>query len=384
MPETRTGAVAPVDVLCTSSSERQGSLDGCVTEIVDKNLRGFFESKGRSALSTDTRFATALAGALGEFTLAGGKRMRPRFAWWGWRAAGGPDRGAEAAAALRACAALELIQSCALVHDDVMDGSLRRRGRPTVHVAFSEAHRARGLAGDRRRYGESMAVLVGDLALVWADDMLDDALSGTPARIRVREPWQAMRTEIMAGQFLDIQSQAERDDSESTALRVDRLKTAAYSVERPLQFGAAMAGADPALVGALRAYGADVGIAFQLRDDLLGVYGEPETTGKPVGDDLREGKRTLLVSLGLRHARERADRRSEEAILSALGTPGLTAADVRVLAVLLEGLGARAAVEERITGLVERGTGHLAGSGLDARVREALHDMAAKAAVRDG
>lgn len=360
------------------------SLDDRVVDIVVHHLSAYFATCRSAVQDTDAYFAEEVVARLERFTLNGGKRMRPLFAWWGWRAAGGVPSGQPAHSALRAASALELIQTCALVQDDVMDASPMRRGQPAMHAALAEEHRASGWRGDPDQYGQSVAVLAGDLALVWADDMLDDALADADAggRARVREPWHAMRTEMIAGQFLDMRSQAGADESEAAALRVDRLKTAAYSVERPLHFGAALAGADSGLVGTLRAYGADIGTAFQLRDDLLGVYGDPTRTGKPVGDDLREGKRTVLLSIGLKRAAERGDRAAEETLRAAAGDAGLTADDIGSIAALLDELGAKHAVEEYVHRLVERGLRRVADSDVADDTRDMLAELAHWATAR--
>ena len=239
--------------------------------------------------SFTTRFATALddffrarsevdaardlAEEVRALVLAGGKRIRPAFAWWGWRAAGGDARGDVADATVRALVSLELLQCCALVHDDVMDRSATRRGRPSVHEAFAARHRRSGWSGSARHYGDCAAVLVGDLALAWADDALVTAGLPPSALQRAWRPWREMRTEMMAGQHLDLLATACREESLEGALRVAALKTAAYTVERPLHLGAALAGAPADVVECLRVFGRDVGVAFQLRDDLIGVFG---------------------------------------------------------------------------------------------------------------
>ncbi|MFL1377362.1 polyprenyl synthetase family protein [Nocardiopsis protaetiae] len=338
---------------------------------VEATLRAHLDRRLREAEHLDTGFARDLADRTARFTLDGGKRLRPLLAWWGWRAGDGEASGPAARSALAACAALELVQTFALVHDDVMDGSTRRRGRPAVHTLYEEEHRRLGLAGEARRHGESLAVLVGDLALVWADDMLAEALPGTPCPRPARAVWRAIRTEMVAGQFLDVRGQAHRSRSETLALRIDLFKTAAYTVERPLHLGAAMAGADPAVVEALRGYGRDVGLAFQLADDLAGAYGDPGETGKPVGDDLREGKTTLLLALGTRLADERADTGAAR-VLARVGR----GADPAEAAAALDRVGARARVRDRCRELAERGIGHLNGIDPPTEVRVALLHLA--------
>ncbi|MFC6093185.1 polyprenyl synthetase family protein [Saccharothrix lopnurensis] len=326
--------------------------------------------------------APEVGGALADLVLAGGKRVRPTFAWWGWRAAGGPVEGPAADATVRALVALELLQGCALVHDDVMDRSATRRGRPTVHTAFAARHHRGRWAGDSRHYGDSVAVLVGDLALAWADDALAGAGLDPAALARAREPWRAMRTEMIAGQHLDLLAGARREESLEKALRVARLKTAAYTVERPLHLGAALADARPELVDALRSYGRDVGVAFQLRDDLLGVFGDTEVTGKPVGDDLREGKRTALMALALGLARTAHRPHAARLLRDCLEGHGVSDRTVTEVGELLRDLGAVDAVEERIGSLVEQALRTVDLVEPAEPVRLALGALAAKATER--
>uniref|UniRef100_UPI000377BE4B polyprenyl synthetase family protein n=1 Tax=Nocardiopsis lucentensis TaxID=53441 RepID=UPI000377BE4B len=331
-----------------------------VRSAVEEDLRDYLGGRVREAGEADGEFGRDLAASVAGFAL-GGKRLRSVVAWWGWLAGGGADDGADARRALRACAALELVQTWALIHDDVMDGSDLRRGAPSVHAAHAAAHRSHGYAGEERRYAEGMAILAGDLALVWADDMLDEALAGLATREEARAVWRRMRTELIAGQFLDVRAPARRERSEATALRIDRLKTAAYSVERPLHLGAVMAGADHGVVRALRDYGVDIGTAYQLRDDVDSVYADPARTGKDPGEDIRDGKCTLLMSAGLRLAEERGD--AEAARL--IADPGADPDDATVGAVVaaLDRVGARDEVERRRRDLAARGAARL--DGLD-------------------
>jgi geranylgeranyl diphosphate synthase type I len=327
--------------------------DAGLLAAVQSELTVYMQARTSLAADIDPAFAEATE-ALADFVLSGGKRIRPTFAWWGWRGAGGSPDAPEAAAVIRAISALELIQGCALIHDDLMDASATRRGRPTVHVDFARRHADSRWRGRPARYGAAAAILLGDLALVWADDMLRAAGLPADAVARVAVPWEAMRTEVLGGQFLDVLHQATGDASPRAALQIDRYKTAAYTVERPLHLGAAIAGGDPELVAAYRRFGADIGVAFQLRDDLLGVFGDPAVTGKPAGDDLREGKRTLLLAVAM----ERAGEPARAVVDAAIGDPGLDAEGVDRIRDLLVELGAVHAVEQRISALT--------GSALDA------------------
>ncbi len=358
------------------------SIDDDLPGHVDHALVEYFQWRRAQLGEIGADFGSALD-ALSEFVLQGGKRIRPTFAWWGWRGAGGDAEGPVAQAVLRAVGALELLQACALVHDDLMDSSTVRRGAPTVHVAFAARHRAGRLLGEPTQFGLAAAVLLGDIALVWAEDMFLGSGVAIDAVARAVPAWQAMRTEMLAGQYIDMLIQARGDESEAAALRVDRYKTASYTVERPLHIGAALAGAPQEVVAAYRAFGTDLGVAFQLRDDLLGVYGDPEVTGKPAGDDLREGKRTLLLAMGMRHA-DRDGRTADAALLrESVGRRDLAESDVDGLRALLRDLGAVAAVERRIDELTASALDTLARAPITHDVAERLAELAIVATKRD-
>nr|WP_238558916.1 polyprenyl synthetase family protein [Rhodococcus rhodnii] len=318
--------------------------------------------------------------ALSRFVLRGGKRVRPAFAWTGWVGAGGDPAHDAADAVVSAVSSLELIQGCALVHDDIIDASTTRRGFPTVHVEYAGLHREQGWSGDPLHFGTSAAILLGDLALAMADDMLRESGIDDAALRRAQPVWSAMRTEVLGGQFLDIVAEASRDESIDTAYAIDRYKTAAYTIERPLHLGAAIAGADEGLVASYREFGTDIGVAFQLRDDLLGVFGDPELTGKPSGDDLRAGKRTVLVASALETA-DRDDPVAAADIRASLGT-ALTDGDVARLRARLTDLGAVADVEAQIDRLTGRALTALAESTATPDAKDALAAMAETATRR--
>ena len=236
--------------------------------------------------------------------LQGGKRLRATFLYWGYRAGGGPD----GEAVIRAATAMEFFQAAALLHDDVMDDSDTRRGMPAAHRRLADEHAAAGWSGNGDRFGLAGAILAGNLCLTWSDELF--ATSGLPAAelTRARPVFDRMRTQLMGGQFLDVLESARGWDELTTeeqiarARRVIRFKSAKYTIEHPLLIGAAAGDVSATDHDALSAYGLNLGEAFQLRDDLLGVFGDPAQTGKPAGDDLREGKRTVLVALTLDQA----------------------------------------------------------------------------------
>ncbi|MGH3823128.1 MAG: polyprenyl synthetase family protein [Pseudonocardiaceae bacterium] len=348
---------------------------------VHRELATFLQAKRDEAAQIDSQFVAAVD-ALREFVLGGGKRLRPTFAWWGWRGAGGSPIDPQSRAVLRAVSSLELIQACALVHDDLMDDSSTRRGAPTVHVDFAARHRAAGWLGTSERFGSAAAILVGDIALAWADDMLRSADLWPDQLTRAYAVWQAMRSEVLAGQYLDVLTQACGDERPEAALQIDRYKTAAYTVERPLHLGAAIAGAQPALIHAYRRFGADIGVAFQLRDDLLGMFGDPRVTGKPAGDDLREGKRTLLLAYGLRAADEKRPTGAADLLRSAIGNPQVDEDTVTTVRELLIEIGAVAEVEQRITMLTDSALRILRAADLDEPASTRLSELAAQATCR--
>ena len=314
-----------------------------------------------------------VADALADF-LDGGKRLRPAFAYWGYRAAGGPDHDA----VVRAVGALELVQACALIHDDVMDGSDTRRGKPAVHKHFAALHTDQNYGGDADKFGTAAAILLGDVCLIWGDEMLDRSGMPRDALERARPVWDEMRSEIMAGQYLDVLAQAQGGHSVDRAIRVVRYKAAKYTVERPLHLGAALAGAGPDLTDALSRYGLPVGEAFQLRDDVLGVFGDPLRTGKPVGDDLREGKKTLLVLAGL----DRADTAQRTQLEQGLGDRRMTDDQVHVLQRILVDTGALDEIEQQITELTHQGVDAIRGGAVPDRVATGLADLALTIAGR--
>lgn len=314
--------------------------------------------------------------------LSGGKRFRAAFAQAGYVASGGvhEDR------MLSVAAALELFQAAALLHDDVMDDSATRRGQTTAHRALAAEHATRGWTGDGDRFGISGAILAGDLCLVWTDEMV--AGSGLPPEelARARAVFDVMRTQLMGGQFLDVLVSARGWDDLDTAARIAqarevvRYKSAKYSVEHPVLIGAGAAGADPLATARLSAYGLALGEAFQLRDDVLGVFGDPSTTGKPAGDDLREGKRTVLLALTL----DGLDADGRATMRAGLGRADLAPQEVAQMRGLVHRSGALERHETMIAELVETAATALAATpGLTDSGRAALADLIDLTTARD-
>ena len=307
--------------------------------------------------------------------LSGGKRLRAAFCYWGWRGAGRPDT----AGVLTVAASLEVFQAAALIHDDVMDGSDTRRGMPAVHRRFASLHRGNGWLGSPEAFGVAGAVLAGDLCLSWCDEMYADSALPPELLARGRRIFDQMRTELMCGQYLDMLEQVRATTSVEQARHVIRYKSANYTVAQPLLIGAALANAPAGLLRAYDDYGLALGEAFQLRDDVLGVFGDPGATGKPAGDDLREGKRTVLVA----SAMETASPAQEAEMRRSLGDPRLDADGVERLRTVMVETGALATVERLITSLCDSALATLATVEVEPDARDVLERLVVAATARD-
>jgi geranylgeranyl diphosphate synthase, type I len=348
---------------------------GHVRDRVDRALQAFLGQQHEVLLATGHDLlpgAESIAGLL-----AGGKRLRPAFCYWGFRGAGGPD----CPEIFRAAASLELLHAGALIHDDLMDASDTRRGQPSLHRQFEARHADRHWHGSAAAFGMGAAILMGDLLLCWTDEMFH--ASGLPdeALRRGRPVLDRMRTEVFAGQYLDLLGQASGEETLEGALRVVEFKTAKYTIERPLHLGAALAaGCDPGLAAAYTGYGLPLGVAFQLRDDILGVFGDPVQTGKPAGDDVREGKRTVLLAI----AWDRATPGQAEVIDRYLGDPALDEAGTAEVRAAITDTGAVAECEQMIGRHLSEAVAALVGAPITGEAREALAELAVVATARDG
>ncbi|QKJ25395.1 polyprenyl synthetase family protein [Aquiluna borgnonia] len=277
--------------------------------LVQRHLNDYCDVKRKELLEISEDL-----GPIMDFTqdlLEGGKRFRALFAFWAWagqRAEPVEPEDLKAEDPIIAVAsALEMFHAAALVHDDLLDQSDTRRGKPAIHKRFEVLHKNHGYAGTHERFGVAGSVLVGDMMLSWSSELFGEALLhsiGEDAEARCRSEFSKMRFEVMAGQYLDVLEEnaapmREKSEAVARANRVMLYKTAKYSLEAPLLIGAALAGAGADKLKGLSDFGIPLGMAFQLRDDILGVFGDPAVTGKPAGDDLREGKRTVLTGLTL-------------------------------------------------------------------------------------
>ncbi|MFI1801072.1 polyprenyl synthetase family protein [Streptomyces sp. NPDC020379] len=312
---------------------------------------------------------------LHDFLFGGGKRLRPLLCVAGWHAAGGHGNPAPA---LQVAASLEMFHAFALIHDDIMDNSATRRGRPTVHRQLAARHRGGRSTAAADHLGAGAAILIGDLALAWSDELLHTAGLSSRQFTRVLPLVDTMRTEVMYGQYLDLAAAGTLTDDVELALTIVRYKTAKYTVERPLHIGAALAGTTSAVQAALTAYAIPLGEAFQLRDDLLGVFGKPGRTGKPCLDDLRDGKATVLTALTLKHA----SRAQAGQLRLSLGCPTLTEDQAEVARRIITATGAPDRVEEMITKRYERALAALETAPFGQVATATLHSLAESAVRR--
>jgi geranylgeranyl diphosphate synthase, type I len=350
-----------------SSTKFPASLSAIAPAVEARIDRLLDEETARWGL-VDPELIAPLA-ALRGFVLDGGKRLRPAFCHWAYVGAGGDatDR-----VVIDAGAALELLHAFALLHDDVMDGSSMRRGRPTVHVDFAARHGAASWRGEARRFGEGVAILVGDLAFVYADLLM----VGVPAAATAI--FNELRVELNIGQALDLIGTAEARRDRPMAHRIATYKSGKYTIERPLHLGAALTGRLDELAEPLSAYGLPLGEAFQMRDDVLGTFGDPDVTGKPVGEDLREGKPTPLLAI----VTARAGAAGSD-LLDRVGASDLGDDEVVAIQALMIETGAKDETERLVDELAAEAVAALDRVAITAEARSALTELAAFVARRD-
>jgi geranylgeranyl diphosphate synthase type I len=351
-----------VDVRPMDAAELRARFDAELAAFLERQDPDWPDGAPRGVFTT-----------LHRFVLAGGKRLRPLFCYWGWRSAGGTD----GAPIIAAAAALELFHAFALIHDDIMDGSDRRRGEPSVHRLFADLHTRSSWRGDPASYGRNTALLCGDLCAAWADQMFHECGLSADQVHKGYGVFAIMRTEVIAGQYLDLVSGV-GDGSVASALTVIRMKAARYTVTRPLQIGAALAGASEESLAALAAFGDPLGDAFQLRDDVLGVFGDPAVTGKSILDDLREGKPTVMMAL----ARGSADRDQQRRLKELFGNPDLDPEGAAELRQVIIDTGALNRIEQMIKVRTDAALGALADAPVSAEALPVLTELAAEAVDR--
>ena len=349
-----------------------------IRHLIEGELAIFLSAQKKYLESIGSELTPA-ADALSSFLLDGGKRLRPLFAYFGFIGAGGTH----SQEVIRACASLELLQACALIHDDLMDGSDTRRGKPAIHKHFEKLHNQESAVGSSVGFGQSAAILLGDLALVYSDLALHQSGIKSDVLPQVLAVHDEMRIELMAGQFLDVYEQTRSSHTVERALTIARYKSGKYTIERPLHFGASLATTDKNLLvdvtSHYSSYGLPLGEAFQLRDDLLGVFGDPELTGKPAGDDLREGKRTVLVAMA-QESMSSADIKEFE---SHFGKADLDSAGIEKLRSIITDSGAPTHVENLITELTNTAIQALDTPSIVEASRQVLSELAIIATKRN-
>jgi geranylgeranyl diphosphate synthase type I len=340
-----------------------------VATRVDERIDRLFDAELHRWSTLDADLVEPLQ-SLRRLVAAGGKRLRPAFCFWGFVGAGGAP---EDPRVIDAGAAFELLHAFALVHDDVMDGSDTRRGKVTAHVEFGERHTGGTWRGEARRFGEGVAILIGDLSHVYADMLLDGAHADVAAI------WHELRLELNIGQYLDLLGTARADRDPAVARRIARYKSGKYTIERPLHVGAALAGRRDELTAPLSAYGDPLGEAFQLRDDVLGAFGDEHLTGKPVGQDLREGKPTPLLAAAVARATSETDLK----VLDLVGTDDLSGDEVIAIQQVIVDTGALDEIEQRIDSLTNQAVVAIHEAPIAVPACEALVDLAHYVAARD-
>jgi geranylgeranyl diphosphate synthase type I len=342
---------APVEQTRTEFEQLLDSFRGSL----DRRLQDWLAAK-HAAVTEELPAALELTEVLSRFLMRGGKRLRPALIYYSYHACGASSEELVMPLAMAA----ELLHTYLLVHDDIMDRAALRRGEPAAHIVFQELHEERAWVGDPEHFGESVAILLGDLAQSYAQELYASVIGEAQSQKGVRRCFAQMCQEVIIGQYLEMTAGYRQGLSEPELLRVLQMKSGRYSVERPVQLGALLASAPAATLEALSRYGANVGEAFQLQDDLLGMFGDPATVGKPVGADLAEGKFTVLIH----HAMQRLPPADAKALNQALGNAAVTPAEVAAIQALIEESGARERVGQMIEKRMEAGLAALASAEL--------------------
>ena len=341
-----------------------------ITDVVgpiDNRLADAIENELQLWEKVDSSLVEPFASLKG-LVFSGGKRLRPAFFHWAHVGAGGSPNSSKA---IDVAAAIEMLHAFALAHDDVMDRSEARRGEPSIWQRFANLHEEHRWLGNSLHFGEAAAILVGDLAHVLADKLMSRS---SPIVLQL---WEELRLEVNIGQYLDVLSGAKGKFDHSSARKILEYKTGRYSVQRPLQLGAAVAGQYDELHKPLTDFGQPVGVVFQLRDDLLGVFGNAEKTGKPTGVDLREGKPTPLMAEAFAHASEQ-----QRSILGKIGSNDLSEKEISDIQEVVEETGAKSVIEQEIEELTDSALEILSTIRLEKDASEALSELAHFVAYR--
>jgi geranylgeranyl diphosphate synthase type I len=345
--------------------------------LAEPQLAAFLDAKGAALRGLPVDLSHAHA-ALRDYVLRGGKRLRGALVLLGHQAAGGRREDV-----LRPSLGVELLHAYLLIHDDFMDRDEVRRGGPTLHVTLAGAFKnggpgpgrgaARGPGGESALHlAGSLAILAGSLCEAWALELVLEAQVAPERALAAARHLAPALADVTVGQMLDLAAPQGPELPAAGVLRIEQLKTGSYTFELPLLLGALLAGAAPGLLAALRAYALPLGQAFQIADDLLGVFGAPEVTGKSSANDLREGKRTLLIARAL----ERASPSDAAALRGGLGKPDMSDAEAEALRGILRRSGAEQAARQEAEQLCALAIRALEGGAIPAAIAAELGAIA--------
>lgn len=334
---------------------------------LEEALREWLREKQLQVTAAGVAEAEELTGNLSGFLFRGGKRLRPALLYYSYRGC----RGKCEEAVMPLAMAVELLHTYLLIHDDIMDRAELRRGEPSAHVLYRDLHQARDWAGDSSHFGAAAAILLGDLAQTHALELFTSVETEQKVRADLARCYSVMCDEVILGQYLEMTAGFRQHLTEPELLKVLQMKSGRYSVERPIQLGALLAGASAEVLEALAAYGAGMGEAFQLQDDLLGIFGDAERVGKPVGSDLAEGKFTVLIH----HTLDRAPAEDRQVVLQALGNAGLAAGEVERVQTIIEECGARRHVVDMVEERMEAAMAALSDLELEPEGEEFLRGL---------
>jgi geranylgeranyl diphosphate synthase, type I len=341
-----------------------------IARRVTDELLAYFDAE-RVTLEPE---AQPLLDELESLVTSGGKRLRPRFCYWGHRAAGGAD----SAEIVRVGAALELLHTMALIHDDVMDRSDVRRSRASTFRALAELSAGVEHRGDPKRFGASAAILTGLLGFALADRLFRSSGFDGPRMAAAADRYDRLRTTAIAGQYLDLLAAHRGDADEATARRIAVLKSGSYSVADPLVIGALLATDDDRVIAPLESYGLALGEAFQMRDDVLGTFGDEQKTGKGRDGDIREGKQTVLLA----KARAAAGNEQRTILDTYVGNADASTAEIELVRRAIVDTGALSDTEKLVESLAHAARDAIETAPLESDAVRALNELALHATIR--
>jgi len=313
---------------------------------IEIELKKYLAKKTKEAYQT-SRYCGEMLDHITDITLRGGKRIRAALLFYSYMAHGGKDE----KMALYASMSIELAQTYLLIHDDIMDRDILRRGGSTIHHIYRQLAEKRYKGRiESEHYGRSIAILAGDTANGFSNEILAELPIDSKLTRRALLELNKMYNKEYFGQLLDINSELIDNVSRNDVVRIHELKTSPYTFDTPMKLGAILAGADEKTVDRLSKYAIPLGVAFQIQDDILGMFGREEKLGKPTTSDLREGKRTLLILDAL----EKADRGDRQTILENLGNESVGEAELQKVKEIVQKTGALEMSRDMAKGFVNK------------------------------